>query len=511
MRQLSNHLFLFEDTCNVYVIVGDDNTIAIDFGSGNWLAEFAALGLPPLQHIFLTHHHADQCGGLSHLGNDPMTQSRNDSIQIHAPPGEQDFLSPEGIAEFWRTRRDGGVPRSYSVLPLHLAEQAAPVLNKIRYDMAGWTDLFWGVSRVRFVHTPGHGPNAVSIIVDVDGRQVVFCGDAAHAGGTVWQPYHLEWDHWTGAGALAAWQGIERLRGIGMDLLCPAHGPVIEAGIRPALAALSRRLLNLVRAKGQIAMGEKDAYALPLRILACGARQVLPHLYQFAENSYLLVSASGEALLIDPWSRDLDQLDALLAEIGHPHVTAATATHYHLDHSDGLPVARAKYGAVVWLHPQVAAPLRDPGAMDVPWLVKAPVLPDYLWPAAGDWQWNEYAFRVGHYPGQTWWHAAFMARIDGRKVLFGGDTFQPPSRWNGTGGFCACNGSRFYGGFVHSAQMSIDWRPDLVAAGHGTFIHFNRAYYRKVMRWAGWAEQVVMALCPTGSLAADYYRWPVTS
>jgi glyoxylase-like metal-dependent hydrolase (beta-lactamase superfamily II) len=104
-----------------------------------------------------------------------------------------------------------------------------------------------------------------------------------------------------------------------------------------------------------------------------------------------------------------------------------------------------------------------------------------------------------------------MAPIDGQKVLFGGDSFQPPSRWNGAGGFCAYNGSRFREGFMRSAQLAIDWRPDLVAAGHGTYVRFNRAYYRKVMRWAVWAERVVTALCPTGDLAADYYRWPVTS
>ena len=517
MRQLSTHLYLFEDTCNVYVITADDSSIAIDFGSGGWLPEFAALGLPPLQHVFLTHHHADQSSGLSHLANGSMAQSRNDSIVIHAPPGEQAFLSPDGVAEFWRTRRDAGVPRSYSVIPMEKMDSTSEVesifsiYDRIRYEMGGWTDLFWGTSRIRFILTPGHGPNAVSVIVDVDGKQVVFCGDAVHAGGTVWQPYNLEWDHWTGAGTIAAWEGVERLRGIGIDLLCPSHGPVIETGIQPTLTQLSRRLLDLYRAKGEIATGEKDAYVPPVRILACGARQVLPNLYQFGENSYLLTAANGEALLIDPWSRDLDQLDPLLAEIGQRRITAATASHYHLDHSDGLPIAKAKYGATIWLHPQVAAPLRDPDAMDVPWPIKEPILADHLWPDDGEWQWNEHTFRVAHYPGQTWWHTVFMTTIDGEKVLFGGDSFQPPSRWNGTGGFCAYNGSRFQEGFARSAQRALDWRPDIVACGHGTYIRFNPRYYRKVIRWAAQAERAVTALCPTGNLDADYYRWPVTT
>ncbi len=259
MKQLIANLYLFEDTCNVYVVAGEGEAIAIDYGSGAWLDEYEALGLPPVRHVFLTHHHNDQCAGL--LARDAWP------FAIHAPPGEQPLLSPEGVAEFWRTRRDGGVPRSYAAL-----ERGIP---GVVYDMDGWADLFWGSSRVRFISTPGHGTGAASVLVNVGSKQVLFCGDAAHAGGAIWQPYHLEWDHWTGAGALQAWEGVERLRGVGIDLLCPSHGPAVDRQIRATLEALSRRLLDLYRVKGSICAGERDYY-LPPRFLNCGARGVLP-------------------------------------------------------------------------------------------------------------------------------------------------------------------------------------------------------------------------------------------
>jgi glyoxylase-like metal-dependent hydrolase (beta-lactamase superfamily II) len=539
--QLLSGLHRFEDTCNVYVVVADDgrSSAAIDFGSGEWLAEAARLGLPPLRHVFLTHHHADQCRGLSHLAigplghlaigplshcvNDSMTQWLNGEILVHAPPGERAFLEPDSVAEFWRTRREGGVPRSYSVVERGVASTAAakptftytstftPTTMDVVYDMGGWTDLFWGSSRVRFISTPGHGPNATSVLMDIGSKQVLFCGDAAHAGGTIWQPYHLEWDHWTGAGALQAWEGVERLLGVHIDLLCPSHGPVVASGIRRELTALSRRLLDLARAKGSICAGERDGY-LPPRFLNCGAREVLPGLIQFGANSYLLLSQAGEGLVIDPWSADIGELEPLLDELGRPRVTAGTATHYHLDHSDGLPILRERHGARVWLHPQVAGPLREIGAMDVPWLPKQPVIPDALLPEDGEWTWNEYAFRVAHFPGQTWGHCALMAAVDDRRVFFGGDSFQPPSRWNGTGGFCAYNGSRFRDGFVRSARMVMDWRPDVVACGHQTYVAYNPKYYRKVIVWANRAEQAVRALCPSGDLERDYHSvadfWP---
>jgi len=481
-------VYRFDDTCNVYAITNGRGTIAIDFGSGRWLSALRRLKLPPLEHVFITHHHADQCEGLLARDDWPFA--------IHAPAGEKAMLEPAAVDEFWRTRRAGGVPRSY--LPLRRGLPAAT------FDMAGWTDLFWGQARLRFIDTPGHGTGAVSVLLDADGRQVVFCGDAAHAGSTIWQPYHLEWDHWTGSGALLAWEGVQRLLGIGIDLLCPSHGPVVTQRIRPMLRTLAARLLALYRAKGSICAGERDYY-LPPRILQCGAREVLPGLYQFAANSYLLRSACGDAMVIDPTRADIALLEPLLAELGDPAVTAATASHFHLDHTDGLPLLKARHGTAIHLHPQVAEPIREIGAIDAPWLPAEPIVADHLLPRDGTWTWNEYRFRCAPLPGQTWWHCALMTTIAGRRVLFAGDNFQPPSRWNGTGGFSSFNGSVFEEGFVESARRIIDWRPDVVATGHGTYVLYNERYYLKVIRWARAAQAAVKALCPSGKLERDYY------
>lgn len=339
---------------------------------------------------------------------------------------EEAFLSPRGVERFWNTRRDNGVPSSYSVLPRGI--------ENIRYDTNGFASLFWENERISFISTPGHGQNAISIIVARDGRQVVFCGDAAYAGATIWQPYHLEWNHWTGSGALSAWEGIERLPNIGIDLLCPSHGPVISDKPRAMLKKLSSRLMDFYHAKGSICPGERDNYIRP-KHLKCGAHQVLENLYQFGANAYLLTSKNSQGLIVD----FLDQTDSrfigpLLGELGVSGVSAALVTHYHNDHSGGLAYLKEHYGAQSWLHPLVAKPLRKIGAIDAPWLPKRPILPDHRWPMEGNWRWNEYVFKIAHMSGQTWWHCGFMTDIDGEKVLFGGDNFQPNSRWNGTGG-----------------------------------------------------------------------------
>jgi glyoxylase-like metal-dependent hydrolase (beta-lactamase superfamily II) len=483
-------LWRFVDTCNVYVVQRGEGAVAIDFGSGAWLAQLPALGIQRLEHVFLTHHHADQCAGLQAQRRWPFV--------IHAPAGEEDYLDSERLARGSTDVHAKGCPDSYAVLP--------GGVPGVHYDMAGFTDLFWGDQRIRFLYTPGHGPNACSVIVDIGGRQVVFCGDAAHAGGTLWQPYHLEWDHWTGKGALAAWEGIVRLQAIGIDVLCPAHGPLVTSRPRTELRHLAGRLLAFYQAKGQISPGENDDYLAPL-MLACGAQQVLPNLYQFGTNGYLLRAKNGAGLVIDPQQPDMPALEALLAELGDVRPTATTASHYHLDHCDAIPYLQQRYGARACLHPWVAEPLRNMQQVEVPWLMALPVqsvTADELWPERGIWRWNEYEFQVAPWPGQTRWHCLFQTSIGGQRVAFGGDSFQPASRWNGTGGFCAYNASRFEA-FSDSAALLLAWRPDVLACGHATYYHFHASKFRKIIRWAHEAEQATRALCQSGDLERDYY------
>jgi glyoxylase-like metal-dependent hydrolase (beta-lactamase superfamily II) len=341
-------------------------------------------------------------------------------------------------------------------------------------------------------------------VADLHGRQIVFCGDAAHAGATLWQPYHLEWDHWTGSGALAAWEGVQRLANLGMDLLCPAHGPVITHQPRRLLDRLGRKLMAFYHAKGHICAGERDRY-FPLRQMSTGAWQVLPSLFQFGKNGYLLLSKTHEAMVVDPSLEDMPALAELLGELNQPRLRVGVSTHYHCDHSDALPYVKRTYGAVIWLHPRVAIPLADDDLLRFPWLPSPRVTPDRLWPERGRWTWNEYVFEVAPFGGQTWWHCAFLTTVNGQRVLFSGDNFQPPSRWNGTGGFSSLNGSRFREGFIRSAQQVIDWQPDLIAAGHVTIYRYHPRQFRKIIQWSHRAERATRALCPSGRLRQDYY------
>lgn len=486
-KQIVPDLFYWTDACNVYLLRYGDRAMAIDWGTGAWCAYLDRIGVNRLEGVVLTHAHREQlCGLYRDPGGD---------FEIHAPAGDAPLLESAGLRQFWRTYQANGCPACYAAPRL-------PLPN-LRADLTADSEALLGPVRLCAIATPGHTPGALSYLVEWHGRHLAFCGDAVHAGGTLYQPYHLEWDHWTPSGCLAAWHGLERLWYCHFDLLLPAHGPIITERPRACVRQVQRRLFDLIRAKGSVCAGEPNRW-VALESMTCGARRVLPHLYQFGANSFLLVSKAGEGLVIDPQQADLDQLEPLREEIGLERIAVGTASHYHLDHSDGLGVLRDRYGAQVWLHPWVAEPIADRDRYDLPWLPAVSIVADRLLPEEGPFRWQEYSFGSHSFPGQTRWHAAFDARIDGVHVLFSGDNYQPPSRWNGTGGFCAFNGSRFREGFVRSAQLVLDMAPDLICNGHGCVYRFAASHYRRILRWAAKAEQTLQALCPSADWLADY-------
>lgn len=482
-------LYFVTDSCNVYLLREGEHAVAIDFGTGRWLPLLKDIGVSRLDYVLLTHHHRDQCEGLL---------SYRGSAEVRAPAAEANFLTPQGVENYWnaRTARPSGYPTSFSVLPRGLPN--------VRCLMAEGADLFWGLHRIRFLPTPGHSPGALTIMVTWKGKNVFFCGDALHAGGKIWQPFHLEWDHWTPSGALAAWYGLERLGYCKIDLLCPSHGPVVDKKPNACVKLAQRRLAAFIRAKGSVCAGERDDY-FPLEPLeGVNARRVLPHLYQFGANSFLLVSESGEGFLVDPYKPDFPTLEALMPLVGVRRLAVATASHFHYDHTDGFPLAKEKYGAQCWMHPWIADVLRNSDKLDLPYLPAAPIVADRVLPETGKFRWNEYEFHIWPMPAQTRYHCAFMTCIDGRRVLFSGDSLQSPSRWNGTGGFCAYNRSDF-GDFRRSARLVLNVKPHLIANGHQVVYRFHPSHYRRILRWADMAERAVRDLCPSRNFRKDYY------
>ena len=491
-RRLGRDLFLYRDTCNVYLLRCGEHAVCVDYGTGAWRSRVGELGVRQVTDVLLTHGHRDQCCGL-YRG---APQGGGDlAPTVHVPAADAPLLDTAELAGFWDAYQSNGCPPSYAAPRL-------PVPGAVA-DVGPDTELALGPARFCAIPTPGHTRGALTYIVTWHGRQLAFCGDAACAGGRLWQPYHLEWDHWTPEGALAAWYGLERLQACHIDVLLPSHGPPVRANPRQCLVRLQGRLMAFVQVKGSVCPGEPSRW-LDTEPLASGAARLSPHLYAFGGNGYLLLSDRGDGFVVDPTLPDMPALDALCRELGLERLSAATASHYHLDHCDGFAHLARTRGTAAWLHPRVAEPLVDRDRLDVPWLPADSLRVDRLLPRRGAFRWQEYRFGCRDLAGQTHWHAAFDTVVDGQRVLFSGDNFQPPTRWNGTGGFCAFNRSRFREGFADSARAVLELAPDIVCNGHRCMYRFAGSHYRRIVAWAGRAERAVRALCPSAAWLSDY-------
>ena len=93
----------------------------------------------------------------------------------------------DDVAAFWNNPKTRW--HLYNVHPHHLT-----LTEPVRVDgtLADGKTLAWGPAAIRAISTPGHTDGSLSYLVEVDGRRVVFCGDAIYDEGRVWELYSLQ-------------------------------------------------------------------------------------------------------------------------------------------------------------------------------------------------------------------------------------------------------------------------------------------------------------------------------
>jgi glyoxylase-like metal-dependent hydrolase (beta-lactamase superfamily II) len=471
MQQLSPHLYLFEDTCNVYVITAGDSAVLIDFGAGAVLDHLGEIGVSRVSDVLMTHHHRDQGQGLP--------RARQAGIRIWVPHAEQELF--HAAEAHWQARE---ILNNYNVRQdrFSLLESVAIDGTLQDYEVREFGGILFTV-----VPTPGHTIGSLTLMAEVDGQRVAFTGDLIAGPGQVWSLAATQWTYNGAEGVAASIASLLDVRQRAPDSLLPSHGEVMT---EPAAAIdlLVERLWQLLQLR------QENTRLFELRDRPY--EPITPHLLRHRAsmaNTYVLLSESHKALMIDfgydfmtgftagydrasrrPW---LYTIPALKSQFGIEQIEVVLPTHFHDDHVAGLNLLRRVEGAQVWAADLFADILAHPSDYDLPCLWYDPIPVDRVLPLETPIQWEEYTLTLYPLPGHTRYAVAVAFEVDGLRVLATGDQYQ------GDDGL-ALNyvyPNRFVADdYMRSAALYERLRPDLILTGHWSPLHVPPGYFGKL-------------------------------
>jgi len=434
LTQLSERLFAFEDACNVYLVRDGTAGLLIDAGSGAITEVLYDAGVTSVEWVLHTHFHRDQCWGTPRL-------QREHGARVAVPEYERYLF--ESAGEHWRTKR---IYNNYNDRNTFFSpgQDIAVDATLDDYERFRWRDIDFLVLPAK-----GHTAGSSALLAEIDGRRVAFTGDLMTAGGHLHQLHALEYGYGEMSGVLFTLQSLQALRRHDVELVLPSHGAAIETVARD-VDLLERRLMELAQLGNGLAIAGQQQFTPP------DVASVLPEpqLVRLSEhllwsgpwacsNFYVLLSGSGQALLVDyghaylanmHYAVDRESfetmrfvehhLDELRERFGVEAIEVALATHIHDDHVCGIPHLRRHHGTACWALDTVATVLAQPAEWaSTPCLNPKPIRVDRA-PADGERvDWRGYELTFHHAPGQTEFHSVISVEVDGRTVAFTGDNY----------------------------------------------------------------------------------------
>jgi len=463
LTRLSENLFLFQDTCNVYVLKNGDRAVLIDFGSGHVLDHLGQIGVAKVEAILHTHHHRDQCQG------DGRAVAQR--IPLYAPAHERHLF--EDAEGFWHTRR---VFHLYEVRNDYFTlTRNVPVAGVLRdYDKYNW-----GPYEFLIFPTPGHTMGSVSLVGQIDKKKVAFTGDLIHSPGKVVNLYELQYYYGGTDGVDCAIFSLARLRELGPELACPSHG---DPFLNPdsGMADLTSKLKGWYKAyapEASLTVENKPFAVTPHLICA----------HETCSTSYTLISDSGKALVVDYGTASGGFFDSFISNIGPTNrirfvehtipelkakyglksIDVAMPSHTHDDHVNGFPHLVRHYGAKIWCYDNMVDVLQNPRGYNLGCVLGEPIKVDRSFRDKETFKWEEFEFTVCHSPGHTEYQMAMFADIDGARIAFTGDAFFPSDNRQQLRHNLIFRNWVENDSHLKSIRTILEHQPSIVAPGHG--------------------------------------------
>jgi glyoxylase-like metal-dependent hydrolase (beta-lactamase superfamily II) len=486
-ERLSSRVHRFEgDSCCVYAITSGDRALLIDFGSGAALHALEELGVRHVDWVLLTHHHRDQCFGLA----DVQTK-----VSVAVPASEHSSFA--GVESFWQR---APVFDLYDCVGMHNVVATNLRVDRVLedYERLEWQDLC-----ITVYPTPGHTRGSVSYVAEVDGLRFAFTGDLIHSAGAVTTIHDLSWWYGDAAGFKCAVASSALLREIAPDRIAPSHGDVI-AEPDSALAELESNLLRHIRCVDR-SFGRPPR---PDEFAEGSFRQLTDRLVAVTHtcaNFYVLLGPDGDALFFDYGFAGEHHFNAnfrfvehslgtLRRRFGVERPSVVVPTHYHDDHVAGIAHLQERFGAEVWAFDGFAEIIESPARFRLPCLWPEPVAISRRIATGETIEWNGVRLTAHRAPGHTWYAAAYLGEIDGRRVAVTGDAVSQNAVGEVWGGGPVYRNRLAVGDFAATAGLLLDYSPELVLTGHRGALEVSRDDLSRFGDWARELDESLLAL-----------------
>lgn len=476
LERISESLYRMNDVCNVYLVKRGDRALLIDSGRGEILGRLDEMGVKAVDWVLHTHAHRDQCGATNAL------VARGARVAV--PAREEKLFSD--IEGFW-DRFDPFI--RYAFKPDTYKSRVNIAVDRA---LADGESLEWEGIVFRSLATPGHTTGSGSWIAELDGRVVAFTGDMIHSPGKLWNLYSFDYRYWDGGfrGISDNLESLDKVLHAGAERFLPSHGVVMDdpAGAVGMLRANLEKLYDFGPPPAAPAPSGSNE---PVRRW----RRVSEHLYHLRPTSFLLLSSDSTAMFYDHYAVPqpesafhYDSILPVLDELGVKRVEVAIPSHFHEDHLRGFPDLVRRFGTEVWVYENMADILEHPSRYNLPCLAPERIKADRILHDMETIRWKEYEFTIMHFPGQTEYHQAMYGTVDGRRVLFAGDSdvyaIGDPNierrnrKLHGISTFLNYYRLEPGEGYLKTIQRVIDFNPELLLYSHSGPKPGNPEMYR---------------------------------
>lgn len=466
-EQIGENLQLLRDACNVYILRDGSRILFVDFGSGRALECLEPGDIDGIEWVLHTHHHRDQCQG-DHL----LPEGTRVAVPYH-----ERYLFEEA-EEFWRSKQ---IYDSYNNQSTYLTLTQSVPVDALLVDYGTFR---WHGHSFEILPAPGHTHGSVCLLTEMDGKRIAFAGDLIHSPGKVWSLTELQHSYGGGEGLDLNAFSLRDLLRWNPDLVLPSHGEPIED---PGDAI--RETIDNLREYHQYLTGQPLTIDRPMK-------RLLPHLL-IAPHAcctfYALLSDSGKAMLVDygaasgnhfyahlrqfeSWELQRfveHSLQELREDWGVKSIDVVIPTHYHDDHTCGIPHLQKHHGVKLWALEEMVDILENPRNYNVPCLLPYPMRVDRSVKDGETIAWEEYELQLVHFPGQTEYHMAMAVEVDGRRVVFTGDSVGDAGK--GLVQPIIYRNLVTADSHAKCARKLAELSPDIIAGGHGGWFEVDNA------------------------------------